>query len=475
MPDPTRKELLVMKFGGTSIAGPEEVRRAAKIVRDRLARRPVLVLSAMGKTTNNLLAAAYKAESEGVADISTVRDHHLTMLKELEVEVPTQVEELLKEIGRILEGIALLREISNRTRDLVVSFGERLSVRCFAAYFNKFIAEPSDDLGMMGVEAKALDSWEIGMHTTSGAGSADSAFSQVEVLPSTYEDILKNLAPLQRRYTYLPVITGYIAKDLKGIITTLGRDGSDLTATIVGASIDASEVQIWKDVPGIMTTDPRLVPAAKPVGTITYEEASELSAFGSKVVHPSAVIPAWIKKIPMSVRNSTAPESGCTHIVAELGSTAARDGRVVALSSKKGITVIGIRSTRMVGQHGFLAHVFKVFRDFEASVDVIATSEVSVSLTLDPSFKDVDLKGLIEKLEIYATVETKDHMAMLTLITGKKECTSVLRDAFTAFAEMNVNVEMVSHGASNVNVTFIIPEVHLLNCTRKMHEVFFER
>eukprot|EP00929_Paragymnodinium_shiwhaense_P021913 TRINITY_DN14161_c0_g1_i1.p1 TRINITY_DN14161_c0_g1~~TRINITY_DN14161_c0_g1_i1.p1 ORF type:complete len:538 (-),score=125.96 TRINITY_DN14161_c0_g1_i1:222-1760(-) len=466
----SKETLLVMKFGGTSLAGAECMKRAAEIVHDRIHQRPVLVLSAMGKTTNNLLAAAYKAEEDGVVDVSKIREETETTLKGLGVEIPTEVNELLDEMQRIMGGIALLKEISNRTRDMVVSFGERLSIRVFAAYLNHLAKADGK------APAKALDSWEIGMKTTTGSGSADSAHTQVEVLPSSYTTIAKFLEPLKADYSYIPVVTGYIAKDPAGIITTLGRDGSDLTATIIGAAVVASEVQIWKDVQGILTTDPRMVPAAKPVGTITYEEAAELSAFGAKVVHPAAVLPAWGKKVPMSVRNSTAPNEPGTHILADLcGDKHKREGLVVALSSKKQITIINIRSTRMLGQHGFLAHVFQVFRDFEISVDVIVTSEVSVSLTLDPGFKAVDLAGLRAALENVANVEMMDKMAMLTLITAKSDSTAVMREAFTAFEEMKVNVEMVSHGASNVNVTFIIPEDSLLKATRKMHEIFFER
>merc|ERR1719356_555833 len=249
-----------MKFGGTSLWGSAALRRVATIVGDRIPHRPVLVLSAIGKTTNNLLAAAKRAEDEGLVDISKIRADHVDTLKELGVDVPPEVEALLEELHRVLSGISLLKEVSSRTRDLVVSFGERLSVRVFAAYFSSL--ERKDSTGRI-VKAKAIDSWEIGMKTTSGAGSADSAFSQVEILDTSYETIRANLAPLQISYDYIPVVTGYVAKDGKGTITTLGRDGSDLTATVLGASVQASEVQIWKDVDGILTTDPRLAPAAR--------------------------------------------------------------------------------------------------------------------------------------------------------------------------------------------------------------------
>lgn len=291
----------------------------------------------------------------------------------------------------------------------------------------------------------------------------------------TYAGLATSLAPLSQNYGHIPIVTGYIAQDTEGTITTLGRDGSDLTATIIGAAMGAAEVQIWKDVPGILSTDPTLVPAARPVGVLTFEEAAELSSFGAKVVHPAAVLPAWHSKVPISVRNSMEPNQPGTRIVAQLAAGDARDGQVAAISSKQNVTMICIKSTRMLGQHGFLAHVFQVFNEFELSIDVIATSEVTISLTLDQGFKAVDLDSLRKKLEAVAEVEVYRDMAMVTLIAAKRDSTGVLREAFTVFDELGVMVEMVSHGASNVNVTFILSGANLLLCTRKLHEAFFER
>jgi len=463
--------MLVMKFGGSSLATPAHLRRAASIVRDRLNRHPIVVLSAMGSTTNELLAAADRAFHTGEVDITKIKDIALATFGELKVDVPADVTGLLDDLQRILSGIALLKEISTRTRDLVVSFGERLSVRVFSVLFNHVAAT---ELKEKLPEAKPVDSWEAGMSTTSGGGSANSAFTQCEVLPQTYVKLNEFFFPLRKDYAYLPVVTGYIAKDPQGTITTLGRDGSDLTATIVGAAVQASEVQIWKDVSGVMTTDPRVVPAARPVKILTFEEAAELSTFGSKVVHPAAILPVWMVSVPISVLNSTAPEQPGTRILSELESADLRDGLVAAMSSQREITMIVIRSTRMLGQHGFLAHVFDVLHKFEVSVDVIATSEVTVSLTLDRGYKAVDLEGLKEELEKVAKVEVREGMGMLTLIANKKDKTTVLRQAFEVFEEMKVEVEMVSHGASNVNVTFVIQNKALLDCARRLHARFFE-
>lgn len=467
-PQSSRPSLLVMKFGGTSLAGPEQLVRVASIIRDALDNRPVVVLSAMGKTTNHLLAAASKALDHGEVGISVIRSTHEQTLRELGVEVPACVTDLLAELERLLNGVALLREISTQTRDRIVSFGERLSVRTFDAYFNasKGKSKPS----------KYFDSWQLGLRTTSGSGSADSAFSQVEVLPESFDELQRNLGGLKLNYTYAPIVTGYIAQDSKGVITTLGRDGSDLTATVIGVAVKASEVQIWKDVSGIQSIDPRVCAAAKPVRILTFEEAAELSTFGAKVVHPAAILPAWSAGIPMCVRNSMAPEMPGTRIVKELPNPQTdRTGPVAAISSKAGITVIVIRSSRMLGQHGFLAHIFSVFNKFEVSVDVIATSEVTVSLTLDQGYKPIDLASLESALKEVATVDVLHNMAMLTLITAKQDSVTVLKESFAVFHAMGVDIEMISHGASNVNVTFVLPGEKLLPVSQKLHEVFFER
>ena len=461
-----RQHLLVMKFGGTSVGGGEQLLRCAGIVRKALADRPIVVVSAMGKTTNALLSAAKTAVETGEVDISNIRKTHESAMQHIGADMPAAMSELLNELERLLNGVALLKEISTQTRDRIVSFGERLSVRAFSAAFNqsKSPEEP---------EARPVDAWQIGMRTTSGAGSADSAFSSVEILEESFSAIQHHLGPLKHNYAYLPIVTGYIAKDTKGIITTLGRDGSDLTATVIGAAVKAAEVQIWKDVSGVQTTDPRVISSAKPVRVLTFEEAAELSTFGSKVVHPAAVLPAWQAGVPMSVRNSMAPEDPGTRIVPKLSSTDTRERRVAAISSKSNITMIVIKSSRMLGQHGFLAHVFSVFNKFAASVDVIATSEVTVSLTLDEGYKHVDVRAIERELQEVAKVSVLHNVAMLTLIVPKSDSVSVLRESFAAFEEMKINVEMVSHGASNVNVTFVLPGDQLLTASKKLHEVFF--
>lgn len=248
--------MLVMKFGGSSLATLEHLRRVADIVRKYLDRRPVVVLSAMGKQTNELLAAAERALASGTVDTTKVRQITESVFTELKIPVPAEISELLEELSRILSGIALLKEISTRTRDLVVSFGERMSIRTFTAVFNHTAPDSASKL-----QAKAIDSWEAGVLTSSGGGSSNSAFTQCEVLPQTYTNLASYFFPLRTDYKHVPIVTGYVAKDGRGTITTLGRDGSDLSATVIGAALVASEVQIWKDVSGLWKTHLNLLSA----------------------------------------------------------------------------------------------------------------------------------------------------------------------------------------------------------------------
>mmetsp|Transcript_55095 Transcript_55095/g.128569 ORF Transcript_55095/g.128569 Transcript_55095/m.128569 type:complete len:775 (-) Transcript_55095:159-2483(-) len=250
--------LLVMKFGGTSLASAQHLLRCASIVRKALPSRPVVVVSAMGKTTNALLQASKTALELGEVDISPIRKIHEQAMEELGVAVPESMAELLNELEKVLNGVALLKEISMQTRDRIVSFGERLSARAFAAAFNSSRTEPKE------VDARPIDAWQIGMRTTSGAGSADSAFSSAEILGESRSAIEHHLGPLRQHYGHVPIVTGNIAQDAKNVITTLGRDGSDLTAAVIGAAVKASEVQMWKDVSGVQTTDPRVISAVKP-------------------------------------------------------------------------------------------------------------------------------------------------------------------------------------------------------------------
>ncbi len=440
--------MIVMKFGGSSVANAERIKHVASIIQNYQNDRPIVVLSAMGDTTDHLLDAADLAV-KGTVDIQKVEKLHFDTAKELGIEVPA-IKDLLDELKTLLTGISMLKELTKRTRDYLVSFGERMSVRMMSAYLNK-----------EKTPAKFYDAWDIGM-------VSDSNYMSAELLDEVWENIPKALGDYKSgSQKEIPIVTGFIAKDKKGIITTLGRGGSDLSATMIGAALGADEIQTWKDVDGIMTTDPRLVKEARSVPEVTYEEAQELAMFGAQVLHPRSMIPCRKTGTPVRVKNSYNISSQGTKIVEKhSGATPL----VTAITSVKNINLIDIESSRMLGACGFLAHVFNQFLKWNISVDVIATSEVSVSLTVSGK---TDLTGLIEDLQKAAEVNVKKDKAIVTIICDAKHSSAILSRAFSALEKEGINVQMISQGASKVNISVIVDSAETDKTVQVLHRALF--
>jgi aspartate kinase len=264
----------------------------------------------------------------------------------------------------------------------------------------------------------------------------------------------------------LPVVTGFIAKCRDGSITTLGRGGSDLTATFIAASCRAEEVQVWKDVDGIMTYDPRIVKTALPVSDISYEEAAELAFFGAQVLHPQAMLPCGKTGTPVIIKNSYSPSAVGTRISAQADGAPVR-----ALASRSDVTLIDIVSVRMLGASGFLGEVFAAFARHKISVDMVATSEVSVSITLSSGN---DLSAVKKELSRIANIEVKTKKAIVTIICNIKKSSQILERAFGVCAKLGVQVQMISQGASKVNISFIVNDTQSENVVRALHREFFE-
>ncbi|MCQ2981747.1 MAG: aspartate kinase [Treponemataceae bacterium] len=440
--------MIVMKFGGSSVANAERIRHVTSIIKAYAEKKPIVVLSAMGDTTDHLLEAAELAVT-GVVDISRIETLHYQTMTELGVYSPA-VEALLEELNTLLTGISMLKELTKRTRDYLVSFGERLSVRIAAAYLDK-----------EGIPALFYDAWDAGIFS-------DSNFMSAELLDSVWQTIPEKLGAYNSGdQKEIPIVTGFIAKDPNGYITTLGRGGSDLTATMIGAALGADEVQTWKDVNGILTTDPRIVKEARPVPVVTYEEASELAYFGSQVLHPRAMVPCAKTGTPVRVKNSYNIDHPGTQIVAEHEETPIP---VRAITCVKHVTVIDIVSTRMLGATGFLAHIFNQFLKWDISVDVVSTSEVSVSLTVNT---DKNLDGIIADLEKVADVSTKRGNAIVTIICDVARSSKILAASFAALAKEDLNVQMISQGASKVNVSFICEDSEVNRAVQVLHTALF--
>ncbi|KAL8038852.1 hypothetical protein ABFX02_11G134800 [Erythranthe guttata] len=468
--DQSAKELTcVMKFGGSSVASADRMREVADLILGFPEERPVIVLSAMGKTTNKLLLAGEKAVSCGVSNISDLEE--LAFIKELHLRLLT-AEELgvdksiiskhLSELEQLLNGIAMMKEMTPRTKDYLVSFGECMSTRIFAAYLNE-----------IGVKARQYDAFDIGFITTDD-------FTNADILEATYPAVAKRLHGDWISDPAIPIVTGFLGKGWRTCaVTTLGRGGSDLTATTIGKALGLREIQVWKDVDGVLTCDPNIYPRAAPVPYLTFDEAAELAYFGAQVLHPQSMRPAREGDIPVRVKNSYNPKAPGTLI------TRRRDMSEAILTSivlKRNVTMLDIASTRMLGQFGFLAKVFSTFEDLGISVDVVATSEVSISLTLDPSKlwsreliqQASELDHVVEELEKIAVVNLLQHRSIISLIGNVQRSSLILEKAFHVLRANGVNVQMISQGASKVNISLIVNDSEAEQCVRALHFAFFE-
>jgi len=447
--------MIVMKFGGTSVESAEAIARVCEIVRARLDQQPVVVVSAMGKTTNRLLAMARQAAAghrdEALRECEELHRFHRAEalpLPKPEERAPLEkfLDEYFRELGELLRGLAILGELTPRSLDAVASYGERLSSQIVAAA-----------LRGRGVAAEAVDSRRLIV--------TDRRFTQAAPLfPETNARLRRELLPLVRER--VPVLGGFIGATEDGITTTLGRGGSDFTASIVGAALDAREIQIWTDVDGMLTADPNLVEGARRVKTISFAEAAELAYFGAKVLHPATVLPAVEKNIPVLILNSRRPQVPGTRIVAE--SVACRNP-VKSIACKRGITVMDVHSTRMLMAYGFLHRIFEVFDECETAVDLLATSEVSVSLTIDNTER---LDEIAARLRQFAEVGIEHRQAIVCLVGDNIRYTpGIAARTFGALA--GINVRMISQGASLRNLSFVVAEDDAPRAVRALHEEFF--
>lgn len=439
--------MIVQKFGGTSVGGADPIRRLGRIVASSLARRPVVVVSAVGGVTNKLFALGELARAGGEwkPDLEALCAQHRALLGELALE-SALLERLLSELSDLVRGIALIRELTPRTQDQLASFGERLSARIVAAH-----------LAREGIASRALDAWDAGLVT-------DGRFGCARPLPESEGTIRAALADLSE----VPVITGYVGKDAQGSITTLGRGGSDFSAAIFGAALGAEEIQIWTDVDGVMSADPRIVPEARFVPTLSFAEAAELAFFGAKVLHPATMVPAIAKAVPIRVRNSFRPEFAGTTVVPRL----APDERgVKSVTSKERIAVVNIVAAPMLLQYGFLERIADVFARHEIVVDMIATSEVSVALTTDATAR---LDPVCSELARFSEVSVAREVALVSIVGEElQDSLHVPREVLEVLDTLGVRVEMISYGATRNNLSLVVPRERVREAVRALHARLF--
>ena len=447
---------VVMKFGGTSVRDADAIRRLHRIVGHESRPRLVIVLALAG-VTDMLVDLGASARGGAPAElpkiIAALRTRHLLLAEELlaaeaRTEFDAAVDSACTELQRLVGAVGVVRELSPRSADAIHAFGENLSSRLVAA-----------SLSAAGTPARWLDATEL-LITNRSHGRAQPEIN------ATQAQIEAQVTPLLDA-GIAPVVGGFIGATADGVVTTLGRGGSDYSAAIFGAALDSAEIQIWTDVDGIHTADPRLVDDARLVPKLTFAEASELAYFGAKVLHPATIQPAVAQNIPVRILNSTRPDGGGTEVTA----AGTSDAPVTAIASKRGLTVIEVASARMLMAHGFLKRLFEVFDRFETPVDIVTTSDVDVSMTIDD---DRHLDDLVAELSTFAEVKTEPHMALLCVV-GERLHQDVRLFPQVVESLGGVACRMVSQSASRRNLTFVIREADLPVALNRLHAHFFAR
>ncbi|MRG91184.1 aspartate kinase [Polyangium spumosum] len=441
--------MIVMKFGGSSVANKKQIEKVLAIVRGRAAKAPLVVSSAHKGMTDALLAGAREA-TRGVYAPERVIERQAAIARELGCD-DALLAPFFDEIAALYKGLSLVRELSPRSLDYAASFGERLAVRVIADYFTR-----------EGLPAQAFDVWDLGFVT-------DATFGAARPLPG-YEERMKRAVKERVPEGVIPIVTGFVGRTEAGEITTVGRNGSDLTATLVGAALEAEEVEIWSDTDGVMTADPGVVPQARSIPEMRFDEAAELAYFGSRVLHPSTLVPAIEKKIPVRVLNTNRPEHPGT-VIRE--ATSPGELPATSIAYRGGQLAVTLCSTRMLGAAGFLGEAFQALGRHEVVVDMIATSEVNVSFTTDCK---APLDRALPELEKLGDVRVEAGKTLMVVV-GRRlaEQPGLGAAILQAVADAGVNVEMVSYGMKSISLTMLVADKDVGAAAAVLHERLFER
>jgi aspartate kinase len=446
-----------MKFGGTSVEDAPALARVAEIVGTRRFQHPVVVVSAMSRVTDALLAAAREAEA-GDAD-SALRSLAPHFARHIDAAQSLVSAEEVSDIARAVELArdeiaALLREASNKARpqpllqDAIVFNGERLSATLLSAV-----------LRAHGLESETVDA-RLCIVTD------DAHTCAAPLQEETDQRTRAEIEPLISM-SVVPVIGGFFGSTLEGQTTTLGRGGSDYSAALVGAALYASEIQIWTDVTGVLTADPRVVREARTIPGMSYAEAAELAYFGAKVLHPKTILPAVVRGVPVRICNSREPDADDTIIYFD---TDLSPRTVKAIAHKTNVSIVHVTSARMLGAFGFLHRLFEVFDRHRTIVDIVTTSEVSVSLSVEDTSA---IDEIIADLKPIAAVRVEPRRAIICIIGEGLRWTPGI--AGRVFSTINdINVLLISQGASNINLTFVVEEERAVEAVRRLHAAFFE-
>lgn len=436
--------MIVMKFGGSSVASSERMKNVAKIIRLNLGKKPIVVISGLGGVTDDLIEAATAAKSGNISGMDRIIKRHEEVIAELELDksiVENETWEFRKEIAKI----SRIKELTQKELDRVMSLGERMSVRILSAHMNA-----------VGLYATPYDAYDVGMLTDSSFGSAD-------VLPEAYQKI----GNFFRKSNEIPIVTGFIGKDKKGEITTLGRGGSDYTACIIGAAIDAEEIQIWTNVNGIMTADPRIVSKAMNLRAVSYEEESELEFLGANTLHPKGIQPAVKKNIKVRILNTLRPEQNGTLITSEIK----EKKRVASITHKEKIQVINIHNPRVLPTKDFTRRVFEIFRKHNLVFDISSASRAGVMVTLNGN---QDIGEALKDLKKLGKVEVKSNRAKVSVVGKSLSLIPMISGRMLSSLD-GIGVEAISLGGSETSQSFVVKEKDAPKAIRLLHNEFFGR
>lgn len=459
---------LVMKFGGTSLANPARIRNAARIVQQFSdSNQIVVVASAIGDITDRLLEIgddAVKGKSRKADSLTaSIRTFHSKIAKSIDGKsdkrrLRSEVDLLNSELQKTVDGIRHLREMTPRTRDYLLSFGERYSTQILASAIRG-----------LGLRSRSFTGGEAGLTTDDNFGEAK------PLIEMSYHQLRRRLEPLIAKKE-IAVVTGFIAASSEGDITTLGRGGSDYTASLIGAALGADEIWIWTDVDGLMTADPRIVKNARLLSQVSFGEALELSYFGAKMMHPLALQPAAKNKIPARIRNSKKPNGDGTLISARESDN---HGRVVkAVSIIRDVGIVTVAGAAMIGAPGVAAKVFQTLGSHSINVIMISQGSSEATISTVVAKKDVDRAvralqlALLGQGQVERISHEKDDCIVAVVGSGMKGTPGVAARVFSAVAEKKVNIRMVAQGSSEYNVSFVVAETDGPEAVKAIHEEF---
>jgi aspartate kinase len=448
--------MIVMKFGGTSIEDIPSIERIVGIIKSRLEQQPVVINSAMGKTTRKLLDIA-RLSADGMDEkallrLNEIREYHFDMARGLmpdfeKSETRTTLERYFEELQRLLGGLSVLRELTPRSQDRILSYGELVATTIIAS-----------TLQNRGINARWLDAREFII--------TDERFTRARPIDElTFRGIQEKVLPLVES-GHVPVTQGFIGSTRSGDTTTLGFEGSDFTAALAGAALDVSKIEIWKDVNGIMTADPRIFAGARTAKNVSFEEASELTFFGAKVLHPCTIEPACRKDIPVNIYNSRQPDAGGTTITAH----ANKETNIVkSIAYGMPVCIMNIVSDSQVDPAAFLRSVFDILEREGIIPCVVTTAGAGIAMAVSAS---EDMEHAIDELTRFGTVNIAREKATISLVGENIRTT---RDfAPVVFQNLeDVNVYMVSQGASPISLTFVVDESDVSSVIARLHEAFF--